>query len=433
MSSTTATVSHDLSSAPGQTQPLRRTLGLWQGVSLYVGSVLGTGVLVLPGVAAETAGPASVLAWLGLVLLSLPLALTYAALSRQRADAAGFSDAIERAFGPRWGAVAGWLFLAQVPMGMAVGALIAGEYGASVLGGGEVMVFTLGTALVVAAYALNFVGLRVSATAQLMTLGVIVVGLVLIVGSALQDVQVQAFTPFFSRGPVTVGLAAVQLFWAFVGWEAITPLAKEFREPRDIWRASMLAVGIVAAVYLPLAIVTIGTGAYGAATGAKAPLVVLAGHVFGPNASRVVGIAGLLLSFIPMNAYVAGTSRLTFALGERRQLPSWLGVTSASGTPHRALAALGAAALLGLAATYLGRLRIADLLPFSTSSFLATYVLSMAAASKLLRPPLSYAALLSLVACTAVLFFVGTFLAWVAAVTVCALAYQQLVSRRRAD
>jgi amino acid efflux transporter len=405
-------------------------LGLWQGVALYVGSVLGTGVLVLPGIAAETAGPASVLAWLGLVLLSLPMALTYAALSRQHPDAGGFSDAIERAFGPRWGAVAGWLFLAQVPTGTAVVALIAGEYGASVLGGGQSVAIVLGTGLVLSAYVLNSVGLRVSAAAQLVTLAVIVIGLALIVGRAFQDVEPQTFTPFFSRGPAAVGLAAVQLFWAFVGWEAITPLAKEFRDPRDIRRASLLAVGIVALVYLPLAIVTVGTGAHAAGASAQTSLVLLAGRVFGPNASRVVGIAGLLLSFIPVNAYVAGTSRLAFALGQRRQLPAWLGVTDASGTPQRALWALCTIAMLALCVTFVFKLRIADLLPFSSSSFIATYVLSMAAAVRLLRASLAQAAIVSLVACTIVLFFVGTLLAWVAAIAACSLIYQRLAQPR---
>lgn len=432
MSSSTATATQLPPDTRAESPSLRRTLGLWQGVSLYVGSVLGSGVLVLPAIAAETAGPASVLAWLGLVLLSVPLALTYAALSRQRADAAGFSDAIERAFGPRWGAVAGWLFLAQVPMGTSVVALIAGEYGASVLGGGHDLAFAFGAALVVTAYALNFVGLRVSASAQLVTLAVIVVGLALIVGRALPEVEPRAFTPFFSKGPVAVGLAAVQLFWAFVGWEAITPLAREFKDPRDIWRASLLAVGIVALVYLPLAIVTISATAHGDPSHAQTPLVLLAAKVFGPSASRVVGIAGLLLSFIPVNAYVAGTSRLAFALGERRQLPAWLGVTSASGTPHRALAALCTVVLVALSVTWLGRLRIADLLPFSTSSFLATYVLSMAAAVKLLRGRMAHAAIVSLVACTAVFFFVGTLIAWVAAVAVCALVYQRFAGPKAA-
>jgi amino acid efflux transporter len=430
MPSSAATMTHSPSNSQAQAQPLRRTLGLWQGVALYVGSVLGTGVLVLPGIAAETAGPASVLAWLGLVLLSLPMALTYAALSRQRPDAAGFSDAIERAFGPRWGAVAGWLFLAQSPIGAAVVALIAGEYGASALGGGQNVAIVLGTGLIVSAYVLNSVGLRVSAMAQLVTLAVIVVGLALIVGRALQDVEPQAFTPFFSQGPAAVGVAAVQLFWAFVGWEAITPLAREFRDPRDIWRASLLAVGIVGLVYLPLAIATVGLGAHAAAAGAQTPLVLMAGSVFGPNASRVVGIAGLLLSFIPVNAYVAGTSRLAFALGQRRQLPAWLGVTDASGTPQRALWSLFAVSMLALSVSFLFKLRIADLLPFSTSSFLATYVLSMAAAVRLLRAPLAHAAIGSLVACTVVFFFVGTLLAWVAGVAACALAYQRMAQNR---
>src|SRR5438552_3792410 len=113
------------------------TLGFWQGAALYVGAVIGTGILVLPAIAAETAGPASVLAWLALVLLSFPLALTYAGLSRDRPDAAGFAGAIERAFGPRGGAAAGWIFLAQAPTGYVIAALIAGAYAASLSGGGR--------------------------------------------------------------------------------------------------------------------------------------------------------------------------------------------------------------------------------------------------------------------------------------------------------
>ena len=132
-----------------------RTIGLWQGVALYVGAVLGTGILILPAIAANTAGPASVLAWLGLVVLSIPLALTYAALSRDRPDAAGFSGAIERAFGPHWGAAAGWIFLAQAPTGYVIVALIAGEYATSIIGGGREARFVLGRGLVALAYGLR--------------------------------------------------------------------------------------------------------------------------------------------------------------------------------------------------------------------------------------------------------------------------------------
>src|SRR6185312_2172561 len=97
-------------------------------------------------------------------------------------------------------------------------AMIAGQYGASAFGGGPTMAAALGIGLVVLGYALNYAGLRVSAMAQMVTLGVIAVGLAVIVGRALPQVEQHAFTPFFSRGHTAVGLAAVQLFWAFVGW-----------------------------------------------------------------------------------------------------------------------------------------------------------------------------------------------------------------------
>lgn len=409
---------------------LRRTLGLWHGVGLYVGAVLGTGVLVLPAIAADTAGPASVLVWLGLVVLSAPLALTYAALARQRPDAGGFSDAIERAFGPRAGAVAGWLFLAQMPTGTMIVALIAGEYAASCIGGGRELGLWLGGALVLAAYAVNFAGLRVSATAQLATLGVIAAGIVVIVGRSLPAVEPSAFTPFMPHGSAALGVAAAQLFWAFVGWEAITPLAQEFRSPRDIARASVIALVVVGVLYVSLAVAVVGTRAYGPSLGASAPLALLASRVFGVSASRVVGAAGFLLSFIPVNAYVAGSSRLVYALGKRGQLPRWVGVLSPAGTPRRALAVMLVASSVTWVVTVAAHLRIGDLLPLSTSAFLATYVLSMAAAMRLLRAPLSWGAAVGLVACAAVLLFVGALLGWIAAVAGCALVYQRFAATR---
>src|SRR5262245_64676387 len=110
------------------------SLGLVQATALYVGAVLGTGVLVLPAIAAEQAGPGSLIAWAALVALSVPMSLAYAATSPQRPDAGGFSDAIERALGPRWGAASGWIFLASVPTGYAVRTRIAGSSAATALG-----------------------------------------------------------------------------------------------------------------------------------------------------------------------------------------------------------------------------------------------------------------------------------------------------------
>ncbi len=60
-----------------------------QGTALYVGVVLGTGIVALPALAAQVAGPASLIAWIALVVLSAPLAATFAALGSRHPDAGG--------------------------------------------------------------------------------------------------------------------------------------------------------------------------------------------------------------------------------------------------------------------------------------------------------------------------------------------------------
>src|SRR5688572_14924331 len=64
-------------------------IGLPTASALYIAAVLGTGVLVLPGLAADAAGPASVLALAIVLLLSVPLAGAFAALAARYPDAGG--------------------------------------------------------------------------------------------------------------------------------------------------------------------------------------------------------------------------------------------------------------------------------------------------------------------------------------------------------
>lgn len=411
---------------------LERTIGLPSAVALYCGAVLGTGILVLPAIAAEAAGPGSIIAWAVLCTLSLPMALTFAALARRHPVAGGFSAYVVRAFGRRWGAVAAWIFLAQAPTGTVVAGLIAGSYLAAPLGLGRGAVFLFAGGVIFVAYALNAFGLRIAGAAQLAaTAGVLTLVCVVLVAS-VPDVQLEAFRPFVPHGWLPVGAAAAQLFWAFVGWEAITPLAEEFRRPeRDLVRASVISVALVALIYGGLAWVTIGTHAYGHGAGGLPPFALMASRAFGTRAVLVVGLAGGLLCLLPMNTYVAGTSRLVYALARDGDFPGWAAALHrVTKVPHRALALLGTAGMVALAVAYARNLEIADLLPLSTSSFLATYVLSMAAAVKLLEGRGAALAAVSLIGCAAVLLCVGALVVWLGAVTVAALAYVAFAERR---
>ena len=398
------------------------SLGLVQATALYVGAVLGTGVLVLPAIAAEQAGPASFIAWGLLVALSVPMSLAYAAMSRQRPDAGGFSDAIERAFGPRWGAVSGWIFLASVPTGYVVGSLIAGSSAATAFGLDRNAAFAFAAVLLVIVFAINWFGLRVAATFQSISVAVISGVVLLVIIRALPNVRAAEFEPVFPHGVAAVGTAALSLFWAFVGWEAITPLANEIRRPSDLWRASIIAVVVVGVFYIGLGVVTIGTHSYGT-PGIDVPLIGLARSTFGDFAGVAMGIAAVALSFPVINAYTAGISRLTAALAQRRALPEWLGTLAPGGVPRRALVTMTTLIVIALTVSYLVGWGVDDLLPLSASSFIATYVLSMAAAVRLLHGWARIGAGVALVACTVVLLFSGALLAWIVGVSIASVLY----------
>src|SRR6266545_4014882 len=106
----------------------RGSLTVPQGTALYIGAVLGTGIIALPALAAQAAGPASLLAWLVLVLLSSLLAATFAALGARYPDAGGVATYVRSAFGSRPAAVVGWcLYFAMLPAAPAA-AMFAGDY-----------------------------------------------------------------------------------------------------------------------------------------------------------------------------------------------------------------------------------------------------------------------------------------------------------------
>ena len=68
------------------------SLSVLQGTALTLAAVLGAGVISLPALAIDAAGPASLLAWAALLVISVPLAATFAALGARHPDGGGRVD-----------------------------------------------------------------------------------------------------------------------------------------------------------------------------------------------------------------------------------------------------------------------------------------------------------------------------------------------------
>ncbi|GAA2561124.1 amino acid permease [Winogradskya consettensis] len=404
-------------------------LSALQGTALYVGAVLGTGVIALPALAAEAAGPASLIAWLLLVIISAPLAATFAALGARHPDAGGVSTYARLAFGHKAAAVVGWCFYLAVPPGAAAAALFGGAYVSAALGGGFTTTAIAAFLLMCVVTATNAAGVQLAGKIQLAAAALLVTFLVVAVLVALPDADTANLHPFAPHGWGAVPGAAALLVWSFVGWETITHLTGEFKRPaRDVPRATTAAILIIGILYLAVAFAIVAVLGPRAAE-ADAPLGELMAVGLGGNARILAAIAALLLTFGAMNAYYAGAAKLGAALGRDGALPSWLARGSQAGqVPRRSLAVNALMSFVSLGVVVATGFGAKPLVLLTTGSFVTVYAFGIAAALRLLpkRSAGRAAAFAAMAAVLVLLAMTGIYLIWPLIITGCALLYLRL-------
>jgi amino acid efflux transporter len=407
-----------------------------QGAALTVAAVLGTGVISLPAIAADTAGPASLVAWLLLVLLSIPLAATFAALGSRHPDAGGVSTYVRLAFGRRAAAVVGWCFYFSIPLGAVPAASFAGNYVTDTLGGGRGTQVATIVALIALAAGLNAFGVKLSGRVQLALSCVLALMLLVATIAAAPHARLANATPFAPHGWTAIGPAAAVLVWGFVGWEAVTSLTSEYRHPRrDLPRATTLAVIVVGALYLGVAAMTIFV--LGASAGhSKAPLSDLLAAGFGEHARAVTMVIAVLLTVGTINAYFAGAAKLGAALGRDGALPRWFARGSSVGeVPRRSLGVLVALCAVSVTVSTVFDVDVKTSVLLITGAFTLVYVLATAAAVRLLprRTWARAAAVVSVLFSGALLLLTGVHLLWGIGLAAAALLFDAARSRQRSS
>lgn len=403
-----------------------------QGAAVTIGAVLGTGVITLPALAIRTAGPASLLAWLALIVLSVPLAASFAALGARYPDAGGVSTYVRRAFGRRAAAVVGWCFYLAVMTGAPAAAMFGAGYVSAALGGGRTTTIVVSGLMILGVAGANAFGVSLSGRIQVGLAGLLVALLLVATIAAVPHAHLANLHPFAPHGGLAVVSAATLLVWGFAGWEAVTALAADFRRPaRDLPRATAAALVVIGVLYLAIAAASVLV--LGSAAGhAQAPLADLLAIAFGGGVRIFAAVAAVLLTLGAMNAYFSGAAKLGAALGRDGALPGWFSHGSQAGeVPRRSLAvvtAMGGVALLVVAASGAGTEVPTRL---TTGSFVLVYVLGTAAAVKLL-PRRSWsrrAAAFALLCVSALFVLAGWYLLWTLAVAAAALCYDRYRAR----
>lgn len=361
-------------------------LGLVQGTALYIASVLGTGILVLPGLAAQAAGPASIVAVAAVLLLSIPLAGTFAALASRFPDAGGVASFVRRALGPTAARMTGYWFFFGVCVGAPVVAILGGEYVVAVLGVDRAAVPIIGFAVFLPPFIANWFGVRVAGWVQFVLTGLLLTVVVGVVAVTFPAADPANFTPFLPNGWAGVGVAVSLFVWAFAGWEVGTHIAGEFRDPRrTIPLATAIAIVIVGVGYLALQFVTVAV--LGERAGAsQVPLLDLVETTAPGIGSVLVAIVAAIVTVGVVNAYLPAFGKLGAALGRDGDLPRFLAKGAADGeVPRRALALTGVLITVYFGLMLMNDLDLTGFILIHTSNMVAIYAAGMLAATLLLR------------------------------------------------
>ncbi|KQR07200.1 APC family permease [Cellulomonas sp. Leaf334] len=371
--------------APAASTDAQPRIGLALGTALYVASVLGTGILLLPTLAARAAGPASLVAVALVLLASVPLAAAFAALATRHPDSGGVATYVRLALGPTTARMTGYWFFFGVCVGAPVVALLGAQYVVAMLGGAQWHVYLVGAAFLVPPLVTNAVGLRLAGPVQLALTGALVALVVGVVVVSLPTADPANLEPFAPHGWAGVGAAASLYVWAFAGWEAVTHLAGEFRDPRrTIPRATAIALVVVGVAYLALQYVTVTVLGDDAAS-SDVPLMDLV-DVGLPGIGRVaVAVVAAIVTLGVLGTYVGAFAKLGASLGRDGDLPTWVAQgAQPGGVPRRALLVVAALVTVYFAAAVATGGELEPFVLVHTSCMVAIYAVGMAAAVRLL-------------------------------------------------
>jgi amino acid efflux transporter len=370
----------------GTPPTLRKVITVRHAVALYVSSVLGAGILVIPGLAARVAGAGSLLAWLFLSLASYPFAYTFSSLSARNPESGGIYSFSKNAFGHSISTMTSWLFVAWVVFGAPAITLAAGSYisFAFPISGPEVFVVAAG--ILVLAYGINLRGIRLSGRVQIMMVAIMIAILVASVAASSPGIRVSNFSPLLPSGVASVGVASALIVWSYLGYENVSNVAEEFEDPKkDFGRSVTISVTLISVLYLAVAATVVGTGAYTAGTGVT-PFAEMMSKVFGSYGGIAVSLFAVVVVFSTVNAYTTGMARVVYAAAKDGSLPRFLAtVDPMTGAPRRALIALFVLIMLSLSVFYALGLDIQSAFLATSGAAIMTYVVGSASGIKLLE------------------------------------------------
>ena len=305
---------------------LERKLSLSSVIAISIAGMLGSGIFVLPGIAAAKTGSSIWLAYLIAAICILPAALSKSELATAMPKSGGSYVYIERALGPLFGTISGiglWLSLLLKSSFALVG------FGAYLLvltniPSSEVdtymQYFSIGFLILI--MFLNIFGVKKVGKIQLVIVILSLLTLLSILFLGLPKVDMQ-LTQFMINGAMGLVETVAFVYISYAGVTKIAAIAGEVKNPsRNIPLAMLLSLLVISSLYVSIAYTLVGNVQLDILEKDIKPIHTLATLLAGEWFAYGVAIIGVITLISMANSGVLASSRFPFAMAMDKLLPS---------------------------------------------------------------------------------------------------------------
>jgi APA family basic amino acid/polyamine antiporter len=321
-----------------KTSELKRALGPWAAASIVVGTVIGSGIFLVPRTMIQRVGSVEIVfaVWVVGGLLSLAGALSYAELAAALPEAGGEYAFLREAYGPVWGFLYSWTQMWVAKSGsiatLATGFFLyltnffasldavffsvplpIGPHGAPL----EIRYSQLfGIVLILSLAWLNYYGVRLGGNVQVAVtlIKVALIGFIIVAGLFFG----KAHTPSTATvAPLTFAgfiAALVAALWAYDGWNNVSMVSSEIKDPqRNLPRALIGGTLCVIGIYLAANWAYFHVLAAQEVASSTRVAGDMMGRIFGAPGANAVSIAAMISIFAALNGSILTGARVPYA------------------------------------------------------------------------------------------------------------------------
>ena len=305
---------------------LVRGIRRWDLVAITINGIIGAGIFGLPARVYELIGSYSLIAFVACALVVALIVLCFAEVSSRFDETGGPYLYARAAFQPAVAFEIGWLFWLVRVTAFAANCNLLINYLS--------FFWTSATApawrasiivLMVAVLAfINLLGIRQAAiVSNLFTVGKLV-PIIIFIAAGLFFLNPQAFAAGTTPTTDSFSQSVLLLVYAFTGFEMATIPAGEVRDPqRSLPRALLIAIVVVAILYILIQVVCVGT--LPGLAQSKKPLADAGSQFLGAAGGAIISAGAVISITGNLNILLLSGSRLPFAMAEQRQLPAFVG------------------------------------------------------------------------------------------------------------